>query len=644
MSKLLDRTAAELANPNGANAGVSRETPALALPIERVHDNPYQPRQHYDAEHILNLALSIKQLKRELPATRGLQQIPLARLGLYNAGGEFVIVPRSFYSSTIDLRNLLADPTTEGQLMFGHSRLRAWRICRWGLGILLGKSEDDLGEMGVGIELPSGYDREFEERYTDLMEPDPDYAAIPLTLGFALDIDMWRHAITENSQRKNINPIEEAATMARAQAEFGLTDEEAGRPFGYARSTAANKMRLLALPAEVQRDIATGKLAERHGRELLRLADDKIRLKRAYETAVKRGQTVAQLTQNVDSEAKALKEEREERRQREAAQAILDAGWTPPGSDQPLPADRLVVESYMASLFDWAKSDHRALLERGICGSHCECCVLAYNKWGDGIATMCRPDAAQAPGYGLGCTNPSRRRDQLDMLQETGAPIQPTEEEAQRSAARAERDEKVNELKRQTRERWDAAMKRINTPDLWGDMRFWRALASHVHCGYWMDKALRGAQSIEEAQAHLLELMYQNARRYDTVLSESVPDLAAIDRIITALTRPLEQPDQPGPGDSQRTGWEDDWTEDDQVEYDELTGDDRPDEEILAYVSDWIDGGEFDSPRVLLRVIEECDDKAVRGQLWRYYNELENKSERDQHKGVSQETVEEEQP
>lgn len=533
---LRDLIRTEETSPNGSTpAGVSRETPIFWLPLERIQDNPYQPRQHYDAEHVLNLALSIKQLKKELPASRGLQQLPLARLGTLGNDGVFDAAPRLLYGEMLELRRLVGQPGTVAQLMFGHSRLRAWRVLANGLAqfeLLINQVDGGLRELGIDIDLMSVPD--WQTRFADLMEPDSDYASMPLTLGFALDLDMWRHAITENSQRKNINPIEEAAAMQRAQTEFGLTDEEAGRPFGYARSTAANKMRLLSLPAEVQQDIVVGKLTERHGRELLRLASDPKELAEAHKDAVTRAKTVAQLTGDVNYRAKQLAEKQHERKQTEAAQAALDAGWTPPGSTEPLPADRLQPDphiSYSVSFFDLERSDNKALLEQGVCGSHCECCVLAFNKWGHGTKTMCSPEGVEK--FGLACKDHERLRQQFDKLQT--AAIELTEAERRAAEERAQKLAKAEELNREGRAKWEAAVAKMDKTTQWQDVYFWQVVGSEIP-GWRLEALARNATTIQDLHQRLLDNMYEGVRGYSSDVGEIVPDQGDLERLISALT------------------------------------------------------------------------------------------------------------
>lgn len=56
---------------------VSQETlPILRVPLDKVLFNPYQRRQHYDADSLMALASGIQELKAAIPATLGLQQIP----------------------------------------------------------------------------------------------------------------------------------------------------------------------------------------------------------------------------------------------------------------------------------------------------------------------------------------------------------------------------------------------------------------------------------------------------------------------------------------------------------------------------------------------------------------------------------------
>ena len=76
-------------------------------------------------------------------------------------------------------------------------------------------------------------------------------------------------ALIENLQRENLNPLESAFAYRRLMDEFNLTQEEAAKKLGKARSSIANTLRLLALPTEIQEALASGKISEAHAKYLL---------------------------------------------------------------------------------------------------------------------------------------------------------------------------------------------------------------------------------------------------------------------------------------------------------------------------------------------------------------------------------------
>jgi ParB family chromosome partitioning protein len=78
-------------------------------------------------------------------------------------------------------------------------------------------------------------------------------------------------ALTENIQREDLNPIEEAMAFKALSEEYHLTQEELSAKVGKSRSAIANSTRLLDLPEEVLTLVATGELSAGHGRTLLGL-------------------------------------------------------------------------------------------------------------------------------------------------------------------------------------------------------------------------------------------------------------------------------------------------------------------------------------------------------------------------------------
>lgn len=82
-------------------------------------------------------------------------------------------------------------------------------------------------------------------------------------------------SITENIQRKDLNPFEQAYALRELISAFSLTQAQAAERLGKSQSAIANKLRLLSLPDEVQKLIVRENLTERHARELLRLPQNK---------------------------------------------------------------------------------------------------------------------------------------------------------------------------------------------------------------------------------------------------------------------------------------------------------------------------------------------------------------------------------
>ena len=80
-------------------------------------------------------------------------------------------------------------------------------------------------------------------------------------------------ALVENIQRENLNPIEEALAYRALSSEYGMTQEDLSRQVGKSRSAIANALRLLDLPEDVLKFVASGDLSAGHARALLGLRD-----------------------------------------------------------------------------------------------------------------------------------------------------------------------------------------------------------------------------------------------------------------------------------------------------------------------------------------------------------------------------------
>ena len=85
-------------------------------------------------------------------------------------------------------------------------------------------------------------------------------------------------AFIENSQRKDVSPIEEARTCERILSTNDITQEQLAKQLGMSQSTLANKLRLLTLPIEVQDALLHGEISERHARSLISIKDTRKQL------------------------------------------------------------------------------------------------------------------------------------------------------------------------------------------------------------------------------------------------------------------------------------------------------------------------------------------------------------------------------
>ena len=92
-------------------------------------------------------------------------------------------------------------------------------------------------------------------------------------------------ALIENIQREDLNPIETAQAYDRLRKELGLSQEEIGQRTGKDRSSIANALRLLNLPAEVQMLLAEHRLSMGHARAILGLHGPDEQIEIAEKTA-----------------------------------------------------------------------------------------------------------------------------------------------------------------------------------------------------------------------------------------------------------------------------------------------------------------------------------------------------------------------
>jgi ParB family chromosome partitioning protein len=98
---------------------------------------------------------------------------------------------------------------------------------------------------------------------------------VPAYIRTADDQAMLELALVENIQREDLDAVEVAISFQRLIEECRLTQEQLSERVGKQRSTVANYLRLLKLPAEIQLGIRNKHVSMGHARTLVNIEDPK---------------------------------------------------------------------------------------------------------------------------------------------------------------------------------------------------------------------------------------------------------------------------------------------------------------------------------------------------------------------------------
>lgn len=137
---------------------------------------------------------------------------------------------------------------------------------------------------GQGYELIAG-----ERRFRAAMRL--GWTDIPAVVKDVDDRTLLVLAMVENLQRADLNPLEEAEGYQRLIDEFELTQQQVADVIGKDRSTVANMLRLLNLPASIRRMLQESQLTLGHARALLAVGNERAMVELARQV-VARGLTV----------------------------------------------------------------------------------------------------------------------------------------------------------------------------------------------------------------------------------------------------------------------------------------------------------------------------------------------------------------
>lgn len=196
----------------------------LSIPLNKITDNPWQTRQGLEPAYIAELAADIQR--------NGLLQNPVGRVKFETAVEKAILDAADIqkYAEVVPV-----DRAFTVQLAIGHNRVAAYRL---------------------------------------LADGDPAYAAIPIRLVAYTDEEMARAAWSENAQRKDLSPVEEARAIERVIADFGWTQRQAAEKFGLNESTISNKLKILrTLPDEVLTKLHHRAISERQAAAIAEFYD-----------------------------------------------------------------------------------------------------------------------------------------------------------------------------------------------------------------------------------------------------------------------------------------------------------------------------------------------------------------------------------
>jgi ParB family chromosome partitioning protein len=133
---------------------------------------------------------------------------------------------------------------------------------------LVVRAATDVSPAGAEWELVAG-----ERRWRAVRRL--GWTEVPVVAKEIDDRAMLVLAIVENVQRADLSPLEEANGYRQLIEEFGFTQREVAESVGRERSTVANLLRLLQLPASVQRLVGEGRISMGHARAILGMPDER---------------------------------------------------------------------------------------------------------------------------------------------------------------------------------------------------------------------------------------------------------------------------------------------------------------------------------------------------------------------------------
>ena len=142
---------------------------------------------------------------------------------------------------------------------------------------------DSITEIGIiqPITLRKLTDTEYqiiagERRYRASLKA--GLSTIPAYIRTADDENVMEMALIENIQREDLNSVEIALAYQHLIEQYNLTQERLSERVGKKRTTIANYLRLLKLPAPIQMALQNKQIDMGHARALITLANPKVQI------------------------------------------------------------------------------------------------------------------------------------------------------------------------------------------------------------------------------------------------------------------------------------------------------------------------------------------------------------------------------
>lgn len=133
---------------------------------------------------------------------------------------------------------------------------------------------------------------------------------LPAIVRTLKELEQLEIALIENVQRVDLSPLEQAVSIERLHQQFSMPYESIAKRLGKAKSTLANIVRLLQLPAEAQEALAAKRIVEGHARAILALKDYPEKQAILLQNIEKRGWSVREAEQYVVSVKAGFKDDR----------------------------------------------------------------------------------------------------------------------------------------------------------------------------------------------------------------------------------------------------------------------------------------------------------------------------------------------